>query len=271
MKKIIYILVLITFMLCINKINAYTEYKVGDIVPYNGMDFYVIKDSSSKDDSVTMLKAEPITSSEISSYLPSTEIASKVDTSGTYAAMAYYSKANCVSAGDQSGCSTDYTVSDVKQLVDMWKTNYASSASEARLITLDELVDNFGYEYDDSNPTSKSYNKTVITPIWVYNSNYFYWTMSQYLDSSFDVWYVNGNGVISSNYVGNSYNSDHAVRPVIILSKIVLGDEDESAIDSKQESDNKSDSQISTNETKTNVKVANTYMSNSVLKLYWVL
>ena len=43
----------------------------------------------------------------------------------------------------------------MKQLVDMWKTNYASSASEARLISLDELVDNFGYEYDDSNPQVK--------------------------------------------------------------------------------------------------------------------
>lgn len=89
MKKILYILVLITFILCIDKINAYTEYKIGDVIPYNGMNFYVIKDSSSDEGSVTMLKAEPITSSEISSYLSSTEIASKVDTSGTYATMAF--------------------------------------------------------------------------------------------------------------------------------------------------------------------------------------
>ena len=147
----------------------------------------------------------------------------------------------------------------------MWKTNYASSASEARLISLDELVDNFGYEYDDSNPTSKSYNKTATTPSWVYNSNYCYWTISQYLDSSFDVWYVNDNGVLSKNYVGSSYNNDRTIRPVISLYKTALGDTDESSIDSKQESDNKSDSRISTNETKTNVKVANTHMSNSVL------
>ena len=101
----------------------------------------------------------------------------------------------------------------------MWKTNYASSASEARLISLDELVDNFGYEYDDSNPTSKSYNKTATTPSWVYNSNYCYWTISQYLDSSFDVWYVNDNGVLSKNYVGSSYNNDRTIRPVISLYK----------------------------------------------------
>ncbi len=43
MKKIVYILVLIIFMLCIDKINAYTEYKIGDVVSYNDMDFYVIK------------------------------------------------------------------------------------------------------------------------------------------------------------------------------------------------------------------------------------
>ena len=62
--------------------------------------------------------------------------------------MVYYSRDNCVSAGDQSWCSKDYAVSDVKQVVDVWKTHYASNATEARLITIDELTDNLGYEQD---------------------------------------------------------------------------------------------------------------------------
>ena len=98
---------------------TYDTYSVGDEVTYNNIDYYVIKDSDTTEDSVTLLKAEPITSAEISPYLSSTEVANKVDINGTYAAMSYYARDNCVSAGDTSGCSTDYLVSDIKQVVDI--------------------------------------------------------------------------------------------------------------------------------------------------------
>ena len=97
-----------------NSSPSYTKYNVGDEVTYNNVDYYVIKDSDTTEDSVTLFKAEPITSAEISPYLSSTEVASKVDTSRIYATMSYYSRDNCVSAGDQSGCSFDYSLSDIK-------------------------------------------------------------------------------------------------------------------------------------------------------------
>ena len=65
MKKILFIL---AFIISVGYVNAYTEYKIGDIVPYNGMDFYVIKNSSSEKDSVTLLKAEPLTVEEVNQY-----------------------------------------------------------------------------------------------------------------------------------------------------------------------------------------------------------
>ena len=40
-------------------------YSVGDEVTYNGVDYYVIKDSSASNDSVTLLKAEPLTVAEL--------------------------------------------------------------------------------------------------------------------------------------------------------------------------------------------------------------
>ena len=103
MKKYICLLIVIT-VLFISKINAYTEYKIGDEVEYNGIDYYVIENSSSTDSTITLLKSEPITSVEIKDYLAATEVASKVDTSGKYASMPYYSRDTCVSAGDTSGC-----------------------------------------------------------------------------------------------------------------------------------------------------------------------
>ena len=63
-------------------------YEVGDEVSYNNVDYKVIEDNET---SVILLKAEPITSNEISSYLTSTEVASKVNTVGTYVTMTYYS------------------------------------------------------------------------------------------------------------------------------------------------------------------------------------
>lgn len=40
---------------------AYKSYSIGDEVTYNDIKFYVIKDSNSDEDSITILKAEPLT------------------------------------------------------------------------------------------------------------------------------------------------------------------------------------------------------------------
>ena len=69
MKKALYILIILLSMSICNKISAYTEYKIGDVVTYNDIDFYVIKDSGVKEDSVTMLKAEPLSYSEVNVIL----------------------------------------------------------------------------------------------------------------------------------------------------------------------------------------------------------
>lgn len=43
----------------------------------------------------------------------------------------------------ETGCTTDYDSSEVKYVVDYWKTTNASQATEARLITKDEIDNNF--------------------------------------------------------------------------------------------------------------------------------
>ena len=47
---------------------TYTAYEVGNQVTYNNINYYVIKDSDTTEESVTLLKAEPLTASEITTY-----------------------------------------------------------------------------------------------------------------------------------------------------------------------------------------------------------
>ncbi len=51
------------------EIIVYDTYEVGDEVSYNNIDYYVIKDSSANEDSVTLLKAEPLTTEEVNVIL----------------------------------------------------------------------------------------------------------------------------------------------------------------------------------------------------------
>ena len=179
---------------------TYTAYNVGQTIEYKGINFYVIEESTTIDTTVTLLKAEPLTSEEITTYSAGT--GANTNTTGKHGEMQYHSD------------SSDYATSYIKTNAKLGENGY----EEARLITLDELTNNLGYEYYEEG-TNTGYRKTEDTPSWVYNSNYWYWTMSQYNDSASDVWHVINNGGFSHNSVGNCYG---AVRPVIVLLKSVL-------------------------------------------------
>ena len=138
--------------------------------------------------------------------------------------MAYYSKDTCVTVGDAE-CTTDYNLSNIKQVVDVWSNSKLKSSDlkedktgySARLITYDELTSNLGY--GDNGQGTIKISQNGETPSWVYNSNYWYWTMSQYEDSTSGVWLVRSDG--------NVYNCDvnrdgGIVRPVITILKSAI-------------------------------------------------
>ena len=179
---------------------TYTAYSVGDQVTYNSINYYVIKDSSASEESVTLLKAEPLSYSDVQTYSQGT--GAQISDQSGYGGMQYHSS------------SIAYEGSYIKTTVDEWKTANALAASEARLITIDDLKDNLGYVLDTS-ATSEAYIPSSTTPSWVYNSNYEYWTMSQYQDSTSNVWGVHNDGRLNGYDVSNYY----VVRPVITLSK----------------------------------------------------
>ena len=224
-------------------IGKYKSYKVGDIIQYKGISFYVIEDSDSNSDSIKLLKAEPLSveevneyggvgtaNSHVNTYVPSSEVFYKTaDDLNGYGGVQYYSSLTCGYNGTNwvsDGCTTDYAQSEIKYVVDAWKNAKASVASEARLLTQDELVSDLGYEYFEEG-TSSGYHETESTPNFVRPSNYRYWLMTPSGDSSSWVKILQedrviGGGIVYGYNAGAHCFISSAVRPVIVLPKSAL-------------------------------------------------
>ena len=219
----------------INETEAvYQEYQVGDVVTYNDINFYVIENSDSKSDSVTMLKETPLTVDEVNTYgvghVNRYTVGSigKARNRNGYGGMAYYTSETCgyVNGSEvYDDCITNYDLSDVKYVVDAWTNDklIASDLKEdslgykTRLISVEDLTNNLGYAKEDRATSIKLNTET--TPSWVYNDNYSYWTMSLYNSSTSGVWNVSFDG--GSTGI-NVYNNDRVVRPVINLYKSAM-------------------------------------------------
>ena len=138
MKKILMIIPFFT-MLCLfnSKVMAYKEYKIGDIIEYKGVNYYVIKNSNISEETITLLKAEPLTVEEVNTYggvgTSDNHVNMYTSQSQTnscyqtaynkngYGGMQYYSSATCTPYGDSSGCTNTYANSEIKYVVDAWK------------------------------------------------------------------------------------------------------------------------------------------------------
>ena len=221
---------------------VYQTYSIGDEVTYNGMNFYVIENSDENSDSVTMLKAEPLTVDEVNTYGVGHVNRYTYDSVGTayndngYGSIAYYSSETCGKNGtswDYSGCITDYAQSEIKYVVDAWAKDkfQASDLKEdetgysARLITKYELIDYLGYSNEGVKVCAElTFAKSADTPDWVYNSNYHsYWTMSPADDSDKAVYRIQNDGSMASWGVwGYSGYHKGTVRPVVTIRKSAL-------------------------------------------------
>ena len=179
-------------------VPTYTAYSVGDHVSYNNVTYYVIENSDTTNDTVKLLKENPLTKTEMDN-LNLTGVT--VSEENAYGKVQY-------------GRSVDYSTSTVKQVVDKWAEGAVKSgdSATARLITYEE-VHILGYS-DTMGCGGACYVVQGTVPSWIYNSNYWYWTMSPNADSS-NVWTVNNYGSLH-NY---GVSSSTMVRPVLVLSK----------------------------------------------------
>ena len=217
---------------------SYKAYSIGDEVTYNNVDYYVIKDSAASDSTLTLLKAEPLSVAEVNQFggvgtannhvnkYTSFSVAEAHDRNG-YGAMAYYTSETCGKVNGSwvdTGCKNNYESSDIKYVVDAWKNEKASLASEARLISKDEYLEyclEEEYQYNITDIRTRYVPKYD----WMYNSNYWYWLGTQYTDSTSRVWIVGNTGEISyssTSDLGGYDNQGGVVRPVIVLPKSAL-------------------------------------------------
>ena len=187
-----------------DKSPSYAAYSVGDEVTYNGVDYYVLKDSGTKDNVVTLLKAEPLSYEEVQIYSSGT--GANTSNQNDYGGMQY-------------GTTSDYSTSYVKQAVDAWATDKVpGEIITLRLLTYDELIMIFGYNNSQKSCVGGGcfHAKNDSVPIWIYNSQYKYWTMT----GDYKLWNVYSNGDIYDDAFPSK--STYTVRPVITISKSAL-------------------------------------------------
>lgn len=198
------------------------EFNIGDVVEYNGIDFYVIKNSSKDDPSVTLLKAIPLKMDEMSSLIESTEIAKYVSSTEEYLIVPYITSENCTSLGVAEGtaidCTTDYELSTLKQIVDVWSRAVLTESDliedylgyKTRLLSYEDLINDLGCIRQEG--TDNMYDSSD-TPDWIHIEN-MYFTMSPYEDSDINVWTV-----FADNVGKNRVYMSSVVRPVVTLKK----------------------------------------------------
>ena len=206
------------------------DYAIGDIIKVNNIEFYVIQNSYDNIDYVVALKKTPFLIEEVRTYgvghiNRNTQWSKeRVNQLKEYGGMTYYSSNTC---GYENGnatplnnteCSTDYNLSDIKYAVDNWavdkfKNNELKEINsyKARLITMDELENNLKYDYTNYRTTPYK---------WVYDmnindTNQRYWTMSADGKNIYEVFYEHGGFNLEEVY----NDSLCLVRPVINVYK----------------------------------------------------
>ena len=159
MKKIISIFIIfVASFIALTIINAeeYEEFKSGDLVRYKDIAFYVLFDSDSTEDSVQLLKMVPLTHEEINKYtdnkaymkVSNGNIVYKTsDDAQLYGNMAFYYSDECYNRWHEDSCLNDYSISNVKKVVDLWVQENINAddiveladGNQARLLSIDEI------------------------------------------------------------------------------------------------------------------------------------
>ena len=184
-------------------------FEVGEVVTYNNAEYYVLKDSSTSDDYVTLLKKDPLTAEEVNTY--STDYISQ---DGEYP---YFESDTC-NENIQTGCSTNYDTSSVKKIIDGWSSNFLDdlvviSGQKVRIVG---DLDSAFYQHD-------SYGRLEILTTSYLNSYYYNknkcWTSSTLEDSNTEV--VSLARTSDATNVEKVYNKLY-IRPIINLKKSVI-------------------------------------------------
>ena len=209
----------------LGQVVVYDEYSIGDTVEFAGSNWYVIKNSTSEEDYVTLIKGMVLTKSELGDYAYGNR----------YDIMSYYWDDSCHPAAygysSYSGnCdnTNSYATSKVKEFLEGTYINTLGEINlkevngyKIRLITLEELDNNLGCVSSNQTCLSSQYASWLYQNVGGENFAVGYWTMTPTPNSSSGVWGVT-NGANVYGYNVNYYDYFGSVRPVINLLKSAI-------------------------------------------------
>ena len=226
------IIVTINYQQDLGQVPESGLYSIGDIVEFAGSNWRVIKNSTSAEDYVTLMKETVLTNAELGEYAYNS----------TYDTMEYTWTDTCHWANRgysnvSVGCdnTNSYATSKIKEMLE---TRYLPTIGsnnlkevvgyKIRLITKEELIGNLGY--DENHKSAGDYIVTENVPTWVYrdfldqgSNARGYWTMTPNSNSSASMLFVSLTGQVYTSYsVLGTTNSGDGVRPVINLLKSAI-------------------------------------------------
>ena len=208
-------------------------YSTGDIITYKDATWRVIKNSSTAEEYVTLIKENVLTAAEIGddySIKRNGVVQSKAGyywsdtchTSGSYYGINTYGT-DAYDSYDVSGCAghNDYASSKIKGALDNYMNIYLDALElkeidgyKIRLITLDELLGDLGYTMEILTNGYPKINENV--PTWIYQNGSTYWTMTPTPNG--DLYVVDYSSLSSQGVSSLTTN----VRPVINLLKSAI-------------------------------------------------
>lgn len=215
----------------------YDEYHVGDKVFYNGLLYYVIKNSDKKTDYLTLLSATALDKDTINKFNENTYESEDGE-------MLFYRSDICNSSSGKEGCYNDYNSSLVKITLDNWAKDFENDLVEidgnkVRLLQVSDLFINLKYNAIriEEGELQNLYKSNIILDKIV-STGQNYWLMTPNNLSKSEVFAMSGTGLLYS--LGFSYNyyglyghipyllpsslvyNTMMVRPVINLKKQAL-------------------------------------------------
>lgn len=225
------------------------DYKKGELIYVHNIPFWVLTNSSHDKDYVVAIKKEPLTVGELNEYgegiinrykggkayglykwVCNNGSCQSVIDNNVIGTISFYNNDDCGYVGEEknkSGCTNQYSKSDVRKVVDKWAREVFNSSDlkevkkyKARLVTYDELAEYLEYNYYNTN-SDYFKGKTISAPDknqWI--EGFTYWTMSPSQDYNDRVWLVSSGHLIE--IVVDEEGTFGAVRPVINVSKNVI-------------------------------------------------
>ena len=233
------------------------DYKIGDIIKYNSVEYYVIRNIKPTDDVIPVLKVKALTYDEITKYGEGHvnmynynykytrykdyynkyyySYYRKAYQNGNYGGMAYYTSSLCgydepnensyyydnPPTFHYDGCTANYDSSEVKYVVDAWAND--------KLNDVDLINDSSGYKVRLINEedllalgTIKNNNYSSFKTNYKWLNDYLYWTMIS--SGGYYMYALASWGGITSYpvyYGTDDYSGSEycGVRPVVILKR----------------------------------------------------